>query len=126
MECPPEFEDEVSSHLYCGLINDTDNVFGPCIQDPEIHQTLDYENCRYDVCAFINETEEDRKYMACGSLEAFVLKCESKGHVINWRDAADCRKLRCHGYNKYKCDVDRTCTLDIVHNVRFNVVIIIE
>lgn len=91
--CSADKETLFRTNAYCGLIREQSGVFSSCFNDASIWSvtTIYMESCMYDTCANQNNMTA-AKEVACGSLEVLAADCASKGHVISWRQAANCRK----------------------------------
>ena len=68
------------------------NPFSVCINDAASNAQDFMENCQYDVCA--NQADKDlMKDAACNSLNAFAIRCQDLGILVDWRTTAGCGKL---------------------------------
>ena len=84
---------QVASNDYCGLLDDTNGVFGNFI-DKLTAMAAEYRaNCEFDVCVNMDDAMLAKR-MACGTLETFAAVAFDKGYgQLDWRTAAGCGKF---------------------------------
>ena len=84
---------QVAGNDYCGLLDDTNGVFGNFI-DKLTAMAAEYRaNCEFDVCVNMDDAMLAKK-MACGTLQTFAAVAFDKGYgQLDWRTAAGCGKF---------------------------------
>ena len=77
----------IETNAYCGLILDPNGPFKECLDLSNIDAADFFFNCKYDVCAYLNDPEEQK----CNALEDFMRHCYEMGSgPISFRNATFC------------------------------------
>ena len=93
---PPCIPNADMQEELCGLFTDSHgNPFGECFialagMNGDEVETIAL-SCYYDVCAMQDDVEQ-RKIASCGALNKFSEFCQLYGIIVDWREAANCRK----------------------------------
>ena len=85
--CTDEEMALIASNEYCGLIMDPNGPFQECLTLPNNDAADFFFNCKYDVCAYFDDPEEQK----CNALEEFMRHCYEIGSgPISFRSETFC------------------------------------